>query len=95
MGLDRPREEASGPPGCDHEEPPGTPCAACPAACKLLDMLKDLSGESPYVFPGPRGRALSSSIRATRDQPGGAPSDTVAMEPTCRFLPGVWDVDEC
>lgn len=35
-----------------------------PAACKLLDMLKDLSGESPYVFPGPRGGALNWVQRA-------------------------------
>jgi integrase len=35
-----------------------------PGACKLLDMLKSLSGESPHVFPGPDGRALNWVQRA-------------------------------
>jgi integrase len=35
-----------------------------PAACKLLDMLKELSGQSQYVFPGPDDRALNWVQRA-------------------------------
>ena len=30
-----------------------------PQTCKLLDTLKELSGDSPYVFPGPTGDAMN------------------------------------
>ena len=30
-----------------------------PQALKLLEMLQDLSGDSPYVFPGPTGNAMN------------------------------------
>ena len=86
MVVDRPREEAPCSSRCDHEEPPGTPGAVGPGACKLLDMLKSLSGESPHVFPGPNGGALNWVQRACASVMHGAGIENGRHHDTRRVL---------